>query len=239
MFDMHAAYVILFACASLCVHHNNTQLNDSSKKLNVISAHFDTPNVAWPSQPHAYAFILAVGIKPPVKPKVSPRLQFDLTPVQANNPCPFFADLSKDDLSEKIDKALMDTGCFFETKPCVPGLDGSDGVEHITPHIHAIGWHCSGDIWLGAYSKAECSFHIRMAHHWVPQLSDQLSITQKTYLVLAHFGCQQILTCYVAVMMSATSLPRMITWFSIQQCSNMPSSSLRPMLFPNTKPMAP
>ena len=104
--------------------------------------------------------------------------------MQANHV--LFAELSKDDLSEKINKALMDTGCISETRPCAPGLNGSDGVEHNTPHIHAVCQHHSGYIWLAAYSKAEHSFLIGMAHCWVPQLSDQLSVTQKMYLVLVH-----------------------------------------------------
>ena len=55
----------------------------------------------------------------------------------------------------------MDMGCFFEAKPCAPGLNGSDRVEHITPCKHGVGWHHSGDIWLAAYSEAEHSILIR------------------------------------------------------------------------------
>ena len=132
----HACNLILSACTSMQAHHSNMQLNDIAKKLDMITACLAVPNGAQLSQPCSYASILA---KPPVRPKASPGLQFNLTLVQANYTHPVLL-TSKDDLSEKkIDKALMDMCCFFETKSCAPGLNGSDGVEHNTPHIHAIG----------------------------------------------------------------------------------------------------
>ena len=120
------------------------------------------------------------------KTRAHPCLQFDLTLAQANCACPALAELSNNDLAEKINGALMDTGCFFETKPCTPCHDRINSLECITPHIHTVGRHCSGDIWLAAYSKAEHDFLVGTAHHWVPQLSDWLSIAQKAYPILVH-----------------------------------------------------
>ena len=36
------------------------------------------------------------------------------------------------------------------------------------------------------YSEAECNFLASTAHHWVPQLSNQLMVTHKTFPVLMH-----------------------------------------------------
>ena len=115
-----------------------------------------------------------------------PGLRFDLMLVQANCVCPALTELSNDDLAEKINEALMDTRCFFKTKPCTPGGDRIDSLECNTPCIRAVGWHCSRDIWLAAYGKAEHDFLVGTAHCWVPQLSDRLSITQKSYPILVH-----------------------------------------------------
>ena len=136
--------------------------------------------------PHSYASVLATGVKPPVKPKVHPGLHFELTLAQVNHAHPALADLSNNDLAEKVDEALMDTGCFFKTKPCDPVSNGNEGIEYHTPHICAVGHHRSGDIWLAAYSAAEHDFFAETARHWVPRLSDQLSAVQKTYLILVH-----------------------------------------------------
>ena len=169
-----ACSLITSACASLQAHHENLQLNDISKKLDVITAHFDIAGVAQPSQPHSYASVLATGIKSSVKPKAHPGLRFDIMLAQADCTHPVLADLSNDDLSEKIDGALMDSGCFFEVKPCTLDHDRDEGVEYVTPRIRAIGQHRSGDIWLVAYSEAKRDFLVETASRWVPQLSVQL-----------------------------------------------------------------
>ena len=134
-----ACSLITSTCASLQAHHENLQLNDISKKLDVITAHFDIAGVAQPSQPRSYVFVLATGIKSSVKPKAHPGLHFDVMLAQADRTHPVLADLSNDDLSEKIEGVLMDSGCFFEVKPCVLDHDGDEGVEYVTPCIHAIG----------------------------------------------------------------------------------------------------
>ena len=96
--------------------------------MDAITTHFDL-NMAQPPQACSYASILTAGSKSPAEPKACPSLQFDLILVQANHACPALTDLSNDDLAEKIDEALMDTGCFFKTKPCILGSDRNDGLE--------------------------------------------------------------------------------------------------------------
>ena len=83
----------------------------------------------------------------------------------------------------------MDTHCHFESRPCTPDHEGNTGSEYTIPHIHAVGCHCSGDIWLvmyRLYSEAECDFLASTAHRWVPWLSNQLTVAHKTFPVLMH-----------------------------------------------------
>ena len=131
-------------------------------------AYLDVPNVVQPPQPCSYASVLATGIKPPVKPKARPGLRFELTLAQVNHARPALADLSNDDLAEKVNVALVDTGCFLKTEPCNPIGNGTKGIEYHKPHIHAVGCHGSGDIWLATYSAAEHVFLAETACRWVP-----------------------------------------------------------------------
>ena len=135
---------------------------------------------------HSPASILATGIKPPVKPKARPGLRFELMLVQVNRTCPALADLSNDGLAEKVNVALVDTGCLLKTESCDPIGDGNKGTEYHMPRICAVGRHHSGDIWLETYSAAEHDLLAETARRWVPRLSNQLSAVQKTYPVLIH-----------------------------------------------------
>jgi hypothetical protein len=183
----HARNLIASACASLQTHHHdNLQLNDIAKKLDAITAHLDIPNAVQPPQPRSYASVLATGIKPPVKPKARPGPHLELTLAQVNRARPALADLSNDDLAEKINAALVDTGCFLKTESCDPIGDRTKGTEYHMPRIRAVGRHHSGDIWLATYSAAEHDFLAETARRWVPRLSDQLSAVQKTYPILVH-----------------------------------------------------
>ena len=92
----HACDLITSACSSLQVHHNLQLklLNDITKTLDPIAAHFDIPNVAQPSQSHSYASVLTTGIKPSVKPKGYPVMVCPLTLHVLLKPCLYLQQLN-------------------------------------------------------------------------------------------------------------------------------------------------
>ena len=173
-------------CTSLQAHHLNPHLNDIHKKLETITTHLDTFAMAQPPANHSYAHVAATGAKNTTSPKAHPGLHFELTLAQANCSHPVLSELSNDGLLEKINETLMDMGCHFESRPCTPDRDGSVVREYVMPHIHAVGCHRSGDIWLVTYSEAECDFLACAAHRWALRLSSQLSVAHKTFPVLVH-----------------------------------------------------
>ena len=118
-------------------------------------------------------------------PKHAPASTLSLHLHRLTTLTPFYQ-ISNDSLLEKFNETLMDLGCHFESRPCTPDCDGTMGREYAMPHIHAVGCHHSGDIWLVMYSKAECNFLVGAAHCWVPRLSSQLSVAHKTFPVLVH-----------------------------------------------------
>ena len=87
---------------------------------------------------------------------------------------------------ERIHKALSNADCWFKVKPCSWSPDGTKDLECTTPCIQAVRQHQSGDIWVATGSKAEHKMCTGMIQRWLPKLSDQLSYTHKTYLVLVH-----------------------------------------------------
>ena len=148
---LHACNLIASTCASLQTHHDNPQINDITKKLDVITARLDVPNAAQPPQPHSYASILATGIKPPVPvstpcppvdvpqpPCARPVNLFDFMLVQKSHDRPALAKLTECDLLENITKALRDADCWSDDRAHSLGSDGSETGSYV-PCIRAVG----------------------------------------------------------------------------------------------------
>ena len=173
-------------CTSLQGHHANPQLSDINKKLETIMTRLNALSAAQPPVNPSKAHTPTTGAKCPASTQACPGLRFELTLAQADRSHHALSDLSNDGLLEKVNEALMDVHCHFESRPCTPDHEGNAGSEYTMPCICAVGHHHSGDIWMVMYSEAEHNFLTGTAHHWVPWLSNQLTVTHKTSPVLVH-----------------------------------------------------
>ncbi|KAF8582507.1 hypothetical protein K439DRAFT_1635247, partial [Ramaria rubella] len=108
------------------------------EKLDAISAHIGLTSKQ--SDKCTYASVLTSAAPPssaPPKLTTCRTTRLDLTLTQADRKTPVFTDLSEEDLLDKIQDAIIEAKCWFETLYYSPDIDGKDNFENVPPRIRA------------------------------------------------------------------------------------------------------